>query len=151
MTHGYADAGKKIKAADLAYCLLPTNGQRMWNATVTVAAQHLRNDHLVAIEPLRLTTLDCLVCGVRHQRLQGFHRVPVVHVGKQPSRCVLPRLFSQVARNGLRKRGNFLIELVKLIGQRLDGEGECAAVHGVNGVKRDKETRNEDQGRRILR
>ena len=109
-----------------------------------MAVQHLRNDHLVAIEPLRLTTLDRQVRGVRHQRLQGFHRVPVIHVREQPSRCVLPRLFSQVARNGLRKRGNFLIELVKLIGQRLDGEGECAAVHGVNGVNRDKG--NEDQG-----
>lgn len=79
---------------------LRSGGQRVRYAAVAVAAHHLGDHHLVALEPARLLLLGFEVRRVAHQLLQRLPGLPVVDVGDQACGGVLPGLFAQVAGDG---------------------------------------------------
>lgn len=67
----------------MAACCERFVSKRMWNAAVTIAADNLSNDHLIAIEPTGLPLLCSDVYWMFYQLLKCIQGFPVVHIGNE--------------------------------------------------------------------
>lgn len=101
----------------------------MWDATVAVCAEHLCDDHLVAVEPASLVLLGLDVRRVLHESLQRLHRLPVVHIGDKAGLVVLPGFLAEVAWNGFGDLSDDAVQGVELVVVLALGEGERRGVH----------------------
>ena len=107
-------------------------GKRVRDTTVTMEVNHFGNDNLIALEPLRLPLLGGHVHGMLDERLQCRHGRPVIHVGREPCRWVLPSLFAQVAGDGFRNLCNLRVQRIKRVVERAFGERESGGDHAVH-------------------